>query len=93
MRKPRGGSYTRAAAKVRAEAEICWICGGPFDDPADPPVADHVQPRRFGGSDRIETSRPRTKTATGDAVRSSPCVMGPRRNSRRGSRTRVADNS
>jgi hypothetical protein len=31
-RKSRSGSYSRAAAKVRAHATECWICGRPFDD-------------------------------------------------------------
>ena len=50
-RLPRSGTYTRTAAKVRAEATACWICGTPFADPNDPPVADHVIPRAYGGSD------------------------------------------
>jgi 5-methylcytosine-specific restriction endonuclease McrA len=39
---------------VRAEATVCHLCGLPFTDPNDPPVADHVIPRVHGGSDRIE---------------------------------------
>src|SRR5947207_7685194 len=55
-RPPRSGSYSRAAAKVRAEAQTCWICGGPFT-PDDPPVADHVKPRLLGGSDDASNLR------------------------------------
>lgn len=50
-RKNRSGSYTRTAAKVRANAETCHLCGLPFTDPNDPPVADHVTPRMWGGAD------------------------------------------
>jgi 5-methylcytosine-specific restriction endonuclease McrA len=46
----RSGSYTRNAAKVRASATSCYLCGKPFTA-EDPAVADHVKPRAFGGSD------------------------------------------
>jgi 5-methylcytosine-specific restriction endonuclease McrA len=49
----RTGSYSRAAAKIRAAAEACWLCGGSFDNPDDPPVADHIVRRAYGGSDDI----------------------------------------
>jgi 5-methylcytosine-specific restriction endonuclease McrA len=48
----RTGTYGRDAAKVRAAATICYLCGEPFTRD-DPPVADHVQPRARGGSDHI----------------------------------------
>jgi 5-methylcytosine-specific restriction endonuclease McrA len=48
----RTGTYTRNAAKVRAAATTCYLCGLPFT-PDDPAVADHVQPRAYGGSDNI----------------------------------------
>jgi 5-methylcytosine-specific restriction endonuclease McrA len=48
----RTGSYTRAAAQLRAAATTCHICGeGPRAN--DPWVADHLLPRMFGGSDDI----------------------------------------
>lgn len=50
---PRSGTYTRNAAKVRATATVCHICGLPFTDPNDPPVADHIYPRGLGGSDSL----------------------------------------
>jgi 5-methylcytosine-specific restriction endonuclease McrA len=53
QRKKRSGTYSRDAAKVRAAATICYLCGLPFNDPNDPPVADHVVPRVYGGSDHI----------------------------------------
>lgn len=37
------GDYKTRAAKVRAEAEICWLCGG-GEIPGDPWQADHVIP-------------------------------------------------
>lgn len=37
------GDYATRAAKVRAEATECWLCGGGHD-PADPWQADHVVP-------------------------------------------------
>jgi hypothetical protein len=37
------GDYRKRAAKVRANATTCWICGnGPID--GDPWTADHVTP-------------------------------------------------
>jgi len=62
---PRPGSYSRAAAKVRAAAEYCWICGGPFTDPNDPPVADHVIPRADGGSDDLTNLAPAHRSCNG----------------------------
>ncbi len=50
-RKARTRAYFTAAARVRATATICWICRRPFTDPNDPPVADHIIPRVFGGRD------------------------------------------
>jgi len=61
----RSRSYSRAAAKVRAAAEYCWICGGPFTDPNDPPVADHVIPRAHGGSDDITNLAPAHRSCNG----------------------------
>jgi len=61
----RSGSYSRAAAKVRAAAEYCWICGRPFTDPNDPPVADHVIPRAHGGSDSIGNLAPAHRSCNG----------------------------
>src|SRR6266545_2436673 len=61
----RTGSYTRNAAKVRAAATICHLCGKPFDDPNDPPVADHVLPREAGGSDDLSNLRPAHRSCNG----------------------------
>lgn len=37
------GDYAKRAARVRATAEVCWLCGqGPRA--GDPWTADHVQP-------------------------------------------------
>ena len=47
----RTGTYSRNAAKVRASALTCHICGKGFTDPNDPPVADHIVTRGLGGSD------------------------------------------
>jgi 5-methylcytosine-specific restriction endonuclease McrA len=60
----RSGTYTRAAAKVRAQAQLCWICGLPFtaDDPA---VADHIRPRGLGGSDSIDNLAPAHQSCNG----------------------------
>jgi 5-methylcytosine-specific restriction endonuclease McrA len=60
----RSGSYTRAAKQVRATATVCWLCGKPFT-PDDPPVADHVTPRMYGGSDRIENLRAAHRSCNG----------------------------
>lgn len=53
----RSGSYTRTARTVVAAAlqhgTPCHLCGQPFTDPADPPVADHLVARSLGGSDAI----------------------------------------
>ena len=46
----RTGTYSRNAAKVRASATVCYLCGQPFSAD-DPPVADHIVPRGLGGSD------------------------------------------
>jgi hypothetical protein len=55
----RSGSYTRNAAKVRASATSCYLCGKPFTA-EDPAVADHVKPRAFGGSDNPRQSESST---------------------------------
>jgi 5-methylcytosine-specific restriction endonuclease McrA len=64
-RRNRTGSYTRAAAKIRAAATECWICGQPFTDPNDPPVADHVTPRLYGGSDTVDNLRAAHRSCNG----------------------------
>jgi hypothetical protein len=66
-RNPRNGqapTYTRNAAKVRANANLSYLCGKPFtaDDPA---VADHVQPRAYGGSDDISNLKAAHKSCNG----------------------------
>jgi 5-methylcytosine-specific restriction endonuclease McrA len=61
----RTGTYMRNAAKIRATATTCGICGKPFTDPDDPPVADHVIPRADGGSDDITNLRPAHRSCNG----------------------------
>jgi HNH endonuclease len=47
---PSSGTSSRNAARVRAAAITCHLCGLPFTA-NDPPVADHVIARGIGGSD------------------------------------------
>jgi 5-methylcytosine-specific restriction endonuclease McrA len=61
----RTGTYSRNAAKVRATAIICHICGEGFTDPNDPPVADHVVPRGVGGSDNVSNLRAAHRSCNG----------------------------
>jgi len=60
----RSGSYTRNAAKVRASATACYLCGKPFT-PDDPAVADHVHPRAYGGTDDPSNLRAAHKSCNG----------------------------
>jgi 5-methylcytosine-specific restriction endonuclease McrA len=60
----RSGTYTRNAAKVRASATRCYLCGKPFTA-EDPAVADHVHPRAYGGSDELENLRPAHRSCNG----------------------------
>ena len=53
----RTGSYGRNAAKVRAAATVCALCGeGPRAN--DPWVADHIVPRIAGGTDDLSNLLP-----------------------------------
>jgi 5-methylcytosine-specific restriction endonuclease McrA len=61
----RTGSYGRDAAKVRANANLCHICLKPFTDPNDPPVADHVLPRAYGGTDDITNPKAAHRSCNG----------------------------
>jgi 5-methylcytosine-specific restriction endonuclease McrA len=61
---PRSGTYSRNAAKVRATATLCHLCGLPFTD-ADSPVADHVIPRGIGGSDHLDNLKPAHRSCNG----------------------------
>jgi 5-methylcytosine-specific restriction endonuclease McrA len=61
----RSGTYSRNAALVRATATICHLCGEPFTDPNDPPVADHVIPRGIGGSDDLSNLRASHRSCNG----------------------------
>jgi 5-methylcytosine-specific restriction endonuclease McrA len=60
----RSGTYSRDAAKIRASATVCHICGKPFT-PDDPAVADHIHPRAFGGSDHISNLAAAHKSCNG----------------------------
>jgi 5-methylcytosine-specific restriction endonuclease McrA len=60
----RTGTYSRNAAKVRANATVCHICGKGFTA-ADPAVADHVYPRGYGGSDDLSNLRPAHRSCNG----------------------------
>ena len=60
----RTGTYTRNAAKVRASATAYYLCGKPFTAD-DPPVADHVQPRAYGGTDDISNLRAAHRSCNG----------------------------
>jgi 5-methylcytosine-specific restriction endonuclease McrA len=73
----RSGSYTRNAAKVRAAATACHICGGAFtaDDPA---VADHVRPRAFGGSDSLSNLAAAHRSCNGRKGSQIPAWVGGR---------------
>src|SRR5262245_42263048 len=73
----RTGTYSRNAAKVRTSAVVCWICGSPFTDPNDPPLADHIRPRMYGGDDAWRTSRPLTARAMVAGARSSDRADAP----------------
>jgi 5-methylcytosine-specific restriction endonuclease McrA len=42
---------------VIANATACAICTKPFDDPADPPEADHITPRSKGGLNTLANLR------------------------------------
>ena len=64
-RGSRSGSYSRNAAKVRAAATHCYLCGNPFTDPNDPPVADHIRPRVYGGSDDLDNLAPAHRSCNG----------------------------
>jgi len=62
--KKRSGTYTRNAAKVRAAATTCHLCGdGPRPD--DPWVADHLLPRIYGGSDGLHNLAPAHQSCNG----------------------------
>jgi 5-methylcytosine-specific restriction endonuclease McrA len=61
----RTGTYTRNAAKVRASAIACYLCGKPLTDPNDPPVADHVHPRAYGGTDDITNLKAAHRSCNG----------------------------
>jgi 5-methylcytosine-specific restriction endonuclease McrA len=47
---PRHRQYRKLRDRLITAHPYCHLCGQPFDDPADPPVLDHVQPRARGGS-------------------------------------------
>lgn len=61
----RGRHYTQNAKRAIAGATHCHLCGGPFNDPRDPPVADHVVPRSLGGSDELDNLRPAHRSCNG----------------------------
>jgi hypothetical protein len=43
--------HRKARVLLLATATRCHLCGQPFTDPTDPPVADHLIPRSRGGPD------------------------------------------
>jgi hypothetical protein len=57
---------------VRAAATICHLCEKPFTAD-DPPVADHVIPRAYGGSDDIENLRAAHRSCNGRKGATLPC--------------------
>lgn len=61
---PRTGTYSRNAAKVRAAATRCHLCGLPFSSD-DPAVADHVIPRGLGGSDNLTNLKAAHRSCNG----------------------------
>lgn len=63
----RGRHYTENAKTIvaNAHAGVCGICGKPFDNPADPPVADHIVPRVAGGSDELDNLRAAHRSCNG----------------------------
>jgi 5-methylcytosine-specific restriction endonuclease McrA len=61
----RTGTYSRNAARVRANALTCHLCGRGFTDPDDPPVADHIIPRGLGGSDDLVNLAPAHRSCNG----------------------------
>jgi 5-methylcytosine-specific restriction endonuclease McrA len=74
----RTGTYTRNAAKVRAAAVLCHICGeGARAD--DPWVADHLVPRIYGGPDDLSNLRAAHRSCNGRRGASLEGVGGRRR--------------
>jgi 5-methylcytosine-specific restriction endonuclease McrA len=61
---PRRSEYQRNAALVRAAALTCHVCGQGFSA-ADPPVADHIRPRIFGGDDSLDNLAPAHASCNG----------------------------
>jgi 5-methylcytosine-specific restriction endonuclease McrA len=52
--RPRSRATQKQTRAIIAAATHCHICGRPFDNPHDPPVADHIVPRARGGPDTID---------------------------------------
>lgn len=54
-------AYARNAAMVISDARVrnlpCWLCGAPFK-PGEKITAEHMVPKRHGGSDELDNLAP-----------------------------------
>jgi 5-methylcytosine-specific restriction endonuclease McrA len=63
----RSRSFQRTRALILANATECGRCHGPFDNPADPPVIDHIVAVAHGGSDDPSNLQPAHRSCNGRA--------------------------
>lgn len=57
--------YRQLRERLIAQHPYCHICRRPFDNPNDPPVIDHVQPRAYGGTDDPSNLKPAHRSCNG----------------------------